>query len=87
MLSVDGEKSKIMSNTKTQLQHITAQTTTLPLLIRSIVVVPQFLPRENLSFDSGKNNGVVCAHVMCNGGGWKRWYKNGILEKYLGDHL
>jgi len=26
-----------------------------------IVVVPSFLPRRNWSFDSGKNNGVVCA--------------------------
>jgi hypothetical protein len=32
---------------------------------RSIVVVPLFLPRENSSFGSGKNNGVVCADVMC----------------------
>ncbi len=30
------------------------------------MVVPLFLPRENWSFDSGKNNGVVCADVSCN---------------------
>ncbi len=38
---------------------MTEHTTTLPFLIRSIVVVPLFLAQENWSFDSGKNNGVV----------------------------
>ena len=31
------------------------------------MVAPLFLPQENWSFDSGKNNGVVCAHVMQDG--------------------
>gem|GEM_PF-2603482 len=43
-----------------------AQTTTLPSLKRNIVVVPLVLARENWSFDGGQNNGVVCAHVICN---------------------
>jgi len=49
----------------TAARHITAATPTLPLLIRNIVVVPLFLPRVNWSFDSGKNNGGVAAHVSC----------------------
>lgn len=45
--------------------QLTAQTTTLPLLKSIIGVVPLFLPRKNWSFDSDKNNGVVCAHKQC----------------------
>jgi len=36
---------------------------------RVVVVVPLFLPQGNWSFESGKNNGVVCAHVMRNAAG------------------
>jgi hypothetical protein len=47
--------------------QLTAQTTTLSFFIRNMVVAPLFLPRGNWSFDSGKNNGVVCADVMRHG--------------------
>lgn len=44
--------------------RITRQTPTHRLLKRIIEVVPFLLPRENWSFDSGKNNGGVCRNDM-----------------------
>jgi hypothetical protein len=38
----------------------------LKLSSKSVVLVPLFLPQENWSFDSGRNNGVVCANVRRN---------------------
>jgi hypothetical protein len=31
---------------------------------KTVVLIPSFLPRESLSFGSGKNNGVVFAHAI-----------------------
>ncbi len=44
-------------------QHLTAQTTTLPLLKRSIVVVPCRCFAVKLIYHSLSRHGVVCANV------------------------
>jgi len=49
----------------TERLQLTAQTTTLPLLKRNIVVVPLFLPQENLSFIAAKTTAWF-VHTMGN---------------------
>ena len=48
-----------------QQQRLTAGITMLTHFVDEFIVfAPIVLPQENLSFDSGKTNGVMPAHVM-----------------------